>query len=57
MLEKDVTTTEVVSNLNLDETSFNDIYEVHEDVFEEDVFAKLLNDQINNMNETFKENL
>ena len=57
MLEKDVTATKVGNNLDLDEISFNDIFEVHEDVLEEDVINKLLNDQINDMNENSKENL
>ena len=57
VLEKDGTARKVGNNLDLDEISFNDIFEVHEDVLEEDVIAKLLNDQINDMNETFKENL
>ena len=57
VLEKDVTATKVGNNLDLDKISFNDIFEVHEDVLGEDNIAKLLNDQINDMNETFKENL
>ena len=33
-----------VISLDLDEISFNDIFEVHEHVLKEDVISKLLND-------------